>query len=179
MDLSTWNGAQGFIAGSLKLFRLNFERDGYLVPVAFLWVTKNIETGEEFSEPQLSIVALDLDDKDYTFTQLKLLAVDGAAMMSLFATESWKVEASKEDAEEVLQYIRRWGSLKEHPNRKEMVIVTVEHRPSNMTQAWEATIERAEGVAVLGDFTTEGATRLGMAEGRAVNILPIDPKTAS
>lgn len=179
LDLQTWDGAQTFVTGVLKFFRENFERDGFLVPVAFLWITKNIETGTPHPEPVLIVVALDFEDKEGSFYRLKELAVEGGAIVSVFASESRKVEAPVEEQDAVLQYMSERGTLEGHPACKELLFVTMEHRPSNKTQGWEAVIERSGGASILGDFISIGVDRLGMLEGQAVNILPIDMKTAS
>lgn len=176
--LDSLGGAQQVVTGLLGIFRKNFEKDGHLQAVAFLWITCDPFSQTALPEPSMVIVALDLRDKDEAFDTLRQMAVSGKAVCVVHAIESWKVLLPPDVGTQHLQKLNEEG-LEHQPGRTEAIFVMMEHQASRYGQFWEAEIVRSGGQVVLAPFTSAGPELLGFLEGRAVNILPIDPKTLS
>ena len=123
LDCATWYRRRCTIA---------FNRFGEHRPMAVLFTTKNPNNGDCHKATTMVPVLGDFSEpaKESFSKLLKVIALAGGASAILFVSEVWMVQnndaRSKEEAEELMQ---KWaGRLGEHPDRKELLMMTVEHR---------------------------------------------------
>ena len=176
--LDSLGGAQQVASGLLGIFRKNFEKDGHLLPVAFLWITCDPFSQTVLAEPAMVVVALDLTDKDEAFGTLRKMATAGKAVCVIHATEAWKKNLTLDVSPQDIQKMKDEG-LEHEPGRTEAIFVMMEHQASRYCQTWEAEILRTGTSVVLQPFTTSGPLLIGLHEGRATNILSVDLKNLS
>jgi hypothetical protein len=123
----------------LRGARANFNADGRLAPVAFIFGAP--------SEPpiMLGLQLGSVEDKERTACGLRALAQKPGTRMVATATEQWVgvTQASH-------RYARRHGTLAGAPGVRELVCVAVE-RPKEITMH-TAEIVRAGGVTLLGPW---------------------------
>lgn len=103
--------------------RQAFEKDGCVLPIAFIEIRKNPMTFDRLPEPQLLLVTspsgFDGEDSKDMFAQaVRKLAADGESRQVLFVAECWAVEFSAAEKADTEKWI---GNLDTHPKRKEMV----------------------------------------------------------
>jgi hypothetical protein len=136
-----------FLNIMLPMISLNMERDGHLMPVAFMLVSLSPETGERLPQPSLSITPLpwkSQEEKLYMQDQLKLVAQRYEAVLVILATEAWYADGlPPEKVKEADAYVEEHGSLEHFPGVGERIIVRLEY--STTAEFWEANIERVEG----------------------------------
>jgi hypothetical protein len=163
LDLATLEGqvkaVEAFIlAGAVA----NFERDGSLNPISFLFVRRGLN-GEPLSVP-IDIMMMPhyaMDPDMLRLAQQRIIAATDAAGI-VYVAEVWYVEHA--DA----KYIDCSVAPKEHPDRKEAIYVML-HHPDG-AHVWRSKIERPPGgPPVLGEFESK---RVELSEGRMSHYFP-------
>jgi hypothetical protein len=151
------------------LVRENFLRDGALLPVSFVFATKHLETQVD----QVGVIVVpvvgefDEETKD-TYSQfIRSLTKATAAVGVMFASEAWILDGGGMD-----EYEKYRGHLQDHPDRKEVIVATLEHSRFGR-RIWVAEISRLEGEAkpLLLDWNERDEPGTN-AVGLFVNILP-------
>jgi hypothetical protein len=134
--------AQKFLRIMLPMVALNFERDGHVLPVAFLLTTKDADTGEMLAHPRLAIVPMPwgtTEERLCMLANLHELALRMGTVISLFVCEVWYAEAA-ENLLEVQAHLAQKGSLEGYPGCKERVSALLEYE--DQAEVWNAEITR-------------------------------------
>lgn len=129
-DLATAEGMKSFVEELLPIAKGNLERDGHLVPLAFLIVTKHPKTGADLPSPVPLIVSPDRlannREKDSFVEAIQRLVVEMKACGVIMIMESWTTpEGWGEEAFKTA--ISKYGSVSNMPDRREAICVTAEH----------------------------------------------------
>lgn len=144
--------AQKFLRIMLPLVRLNFEREGSVMPVAFLLLAKDMDTGEVLPHPRLAIIPMPWESTEERLgmlARLREVARRFDASISLFVCEVWYAEDAKEKLGEIQAHVARHGSLEGYPGCKERVSALLEY--ADQAEVWDAEITRDPNV--LKDFS--------------------------
>lgn len=135
----------GMVDKLLEMARYMFEVRGQLMPVALLM--HNME------KPQVSIIPADWMASPQTKGEGIALLKDVASKMDAFAialvNEAWLVAVSTEPhgLEAARAETRKYGGIKDHPDRVEVVMVNTEFRPevgAVQSRMYVAKIQRPE-----------------------------------
>jgi hypothetical protein len=137
----------------MEFARSNFNKYGFLVPVSFIFMQRNPETGVKLPIPMIAVVIpaegiSDPEERKHYSASVRDLVVKGHALGVLGVYESWTVEGGL-----TLEEAQKWsGRLNEHPNRSEVLQALYYHVASGF-QMWRSVISRVEGQApVAGPF---------------------------
>lgn len=183
-SLRTREGALELVASIMNTMRENFQRDGYLTPVAFVIMTTDPRNNTTLEEPQVAVVfpssMSDEDEKDGFREALGKIVQQSHAIGVLLGVEAWTAsldqkalsDEEKKNPEEAIKRKMRNRRPSEMPDRKEGLFVTFEHRAFGAkTMSWHAEITRNQkNEPSLGDF--EGG-EMDRAEGRFAQFLPV------
>lgn len=131
--------------------------DGFVTPLAFLFLRKDPETGEVFLEPELFIFMPERmsnsREKEVYANCLHdvIKAGNGVAILNLM--ECWTADGSQE---EILGWLAEHDSFEDYPARKEKVSLSLEHQDLHGGVVWMAEILRPDGEAPrLGPWINE------------------------
>lgn len=177
MDLTSPEGATHLIerfkdsvATSLRMF-------GEYAPTALVIARKSPD-GEALNskgEYELIFVAVpkprSVDDKDVAAWFLRELAFRTEAVGIAFATEAWTVEGKPDDAAGLQAAVEKVGGASKHPDRKEVVILMVEHRAIG-AQAHLGIMRRGKEKPYISKWEV-----MDPQYGRFVDLLPPEPVT--
>lgn len=148
------DGARKFMDIVMPMVSMHLERDGYLLPVAFMLVRRSPETGERLDKLTFTISPLpwrNQAEKLYMTDQIKRVAKTHEAEMVILATEVWYADGlTPEQVKEADAYVRKHGSMEGFPGVKERVLIRLEY--GTCAEFWEAPIERVEGHPHVGAF---------------------------
>jgi hypothetical protein len=130
------------IAGHIReQAKRHLEEDGYVAPLAYLFLRKDLETGEPFLEPAVLIVQPETlansVEKDLYATFLRRAAKTGNSVAVLILMEVWTMYGTEEE-------IRGSQSLESFPGRRETVSLSLEHQDLHGGVLWLAEILRDE-----------------------------------
>lgn len=160
-DLRTRKGVEEYALKVIqKGAKTNFEKDGVIVPAAFVFGTMHPETGRDFPNG-FGVIYLtpemDFNDrgKNVFATMVRYVAEKSKALGLIFITECWTVYYSADkDLREFQEYRDSGESLENHPDRIEQVILSLEHKTGD--RAWTCEIMRDQaGVGKLSDSWKE------------------------
>lgn len=104
-------------------------------------------------------------DKNLTKNIVQQLAQQIKAFAIIFVSETW-IAGNLKTSEHI--------SIKDHPNKKEAITITTEHKIHGES-VWTAEIKRdALGSPIVGSFKKQDFTEM---KGRFFNLLPVPPKS--
>lgn len=154
MNLSKLESAIMMAQEIMKMARMNFDRDGYLVQAAFLFGTKvDPHTGEELAKPGFNVVAAPAvqneADKDAYVQELgRVVRFTRCTGVGILA-EAWHADVPLGQEHLVIP-----GRVHELPGAREVAHFLLEHRELGTRQkVWIAQIHRpASGKPTLGEF---------------------------
>jgi hypothetical protein len=124
------------------LVRENFDRDHFLAPVAFVFASRDPDTGRRI-EPTLLTFVLVGHPSSFA-SQLRDVARELDAFMLMQAYEVRMVGTLRE------QPARGFENLTNAPDAKDYVVMLLEERRSATPLAWRAPVR--EGLGALGPF---------------------------
>lgn len=160
--LLTREGVLDLMDTEFKLAKDIFTAMGEVRPMACLLITVNPKTGEKLDQiATMQVCMIDQTDSN-AMNQLcenirRISSTLGAVGVIMIA-EVWS--AKFETEEEGMKWA---GRMQDHPDRKETVFVTLEHKTLGQ-MSWHAPILREEGKASLGEFENMETTKFsGMA----------------
>jgi hypothetical protein len=145
------DAAQRFLRLMLPMVTLNFERDGHVMPVLFLLMHRDENTGALLEKPNLAIVPMpwtSAEEKLVLFDSARSLARERRASMSLLVCESWYVEDAKENIDKIRAHMAEHGTLEGYENCRERVSALLEY--ADTAEMWHAPISR--NPTSLGEF---------------------------
>ncbi len=157
INLSTLDGANKYLETVFDTARENFELYGYCTPVALVFATIGPE-GETFADPAVFIIGAEDDmfedgrGKDrYAQAVQHVVKASGAVGVAM-VQEAWMAEGSVAD-----ENIKRMHdgdlAVRDMPDRKEVIMVTMEHFKAKAPIMYRAVITRdSEGKGTLGAF---------------------------
>lgn len=164
-DLSTLDGAMALVRYVQASVRKDLARDGYHVPLAFVFARRNPETGATLDRVR-PVLMVDLHDMDGGETAEALRGVARAtdAVGVLLVRECWVLD-DRDAGEGATDAVRAAGAqLRDHPKSRDAVMMLFEHRAlATGATLWTALVT-PEGVG-------EWSEREG-AQGRMTGILP-------
>jgi hypothetical protein len=172
-DLRTLAGASIVMEQVMALARANFERDRELIPVAFVFATFD-PVRRKHHPPTVFVVGAkggifhNTEEKDAFDRELRRLVREHRALAVGLVAEAWSVRSAQLSVEQ--QAHAEKHGLKDHPDRIEIVTITLEHTEGH--RQWEAVISRPESDPdhpTLGEFV-EAAVEWNV--GRFTNLLP-------
>ena len=158
-------------AGTIRdSVRQTFDKHGGLSQMAWLFATRNPETGEDAK----GLVLVPSTGRQGYPDLIRHAGEQSRAVGVVFAVELWAIDPEYQAQigyEASLKEAREWaGKIAKHPHRIECVHVSVEHHRLMNHMTWTARIARdAEGKPSLGEWdeqTWEGS------EGRFTHLLP-------
>lgn len=169
-SLVSLEGQKLTVRGLLPLVKMNMERDGGLVPVAFLFGMVDPQSGQALPEVSMQIIALagEMSEgaKDDFSEALRSRCRESQAVGVAFVCEAWSLDISASQKDETATALRT-GRLSGHPDRKEIVIISLENREGKVT--WVASVLRApDDQPTLGEWV-EAPLQAGA--GRFVGLL--------
>jgi hypothetical protein len=175
--METTKDALDFVTEAMAFASHHLVERGCLRPMTVLKITRDPQSRDPLPHPAvLPIVygesaptyAAEQRAKDEFAAFVRSLAVDAGAVGVIFMAESWMLFAK--DAGDLKKATKR--GLSEHPDRKECVFITLEHRAfPGEVKTWVGMIERdSSGSPRIAEFQ-EQPGQAGY-EGRFVNILP-------
>ncbi len=115
-----WDKAVAFAEIMLRGVKENVAEHGFLVPTVFMQLAKSVKTGKRCPEGEIAVIPIDMSvDKDAIVDGLRAYAKDHEANMVIMATECYMLVAQPQD-------LKTTGPVSEHPDRQEIVMVTLE-----------------------------------------------------
>lgn len=152
LDITTPEGAEQWLRGLFPLFKQNLEKYGQLRPVAFILMTVNPLTGDKFRTPEVTVFPMQMGDnreKNAISEVLTRVVMASKAMGIAFISESWTAPFKTQEE------VNRWvGNIANHPERKECVYVSFEHKAfPRKVRSFQANISRNKlKQPTLGEF---------------------------
>jgi len=135
--------AHRFLRLLLPMVTLNFERDGHVMPVLFLFTHRDENTGALLEKPNMAIVPMpwtNAEEKLAMFDSVRNLARERQASMSLLVCESWYAEDVKENITKIRAHVAEHGTLEGYENCRERVSALLEY--ADTAEVWHAPIDR-------------------------------------
>lgn len=172
-DLRTLAGASTVMEQVMALARVNFERDRELIPVAFVFGTFD-PVRRKSHPPTVFVVSAkggvlhNTEEKTAFDRELRRITREHRAVAVGLVAEAWSVRCAQLSPEQE-KHAEDHG-LSDHPDRIEIVTVTLEHTEGH--RQWEAIITRPEhdpDHPTLGEFVE---THVEWNIGRFTNLLP-------
>lgn len=108
-----------------------------------------------------------ISDKDATIRAVRKIFVEHKVKRYVFMTEAWTVAARDKDDEATMEYARH-HSLKDHPDRREVIMVTGEDK-SQAIMGQMAILRPEHGKPTVSPFKILTMDRM---EGRMTGLLP-------
>jgi len=113
--------------------RERFDLGHELRPIAFIVHERDIKTGKDLLEPQVSIVEphqmKELDEGVEFSDFVKLMAAGSQAIGVIALTQSWILwNGGQLDVPNILKWMEKGKALKDHPLTKESVVIMIDHR---------------------------------------------------
>ena len=123
----------------------HFLRDGYVAPITFCFLRKDPETGVSRRSDPVGVILMpdslrNPDEKDVYAETLHALMKECDGIAVIFVMEAWTA-----DGEDALRWRESHDSFKDYPDRKERVVLTMEHEDIAGGITWWAEILRPEG----------------------------------
>jgi hypothetical protein len=151
-----------FVEYAAKQAARIFEKQGQLLPMYHAIDA----TGKDLIFPSPS------QDKDKAVAIVRQILAEAGATRVAYMDEAWSVD-NRESGADVEEIYRAGGSISQHPDRIEIIMVSAEDATEGIIMAHRK-IFRHGGRAVLGKLEIlEG----GGLEGRMVGLLPRSPAT--
>lgn len=160
VDPKSYEFAHDFAQTIVKGAMMNFTLYGGVHPISFVLAQRDPRTRQVLSYPTVTVLPLDLSDKDRAREAQAALIERTDAVAHVFVSEAWTI-----DTDPAMLYEDLSRSLSEHPRRVEAIVVTLEHASGQGT-SWEAIITRdAEGRGTLGEAVEKSVLNIGRMSG--------------
>lgn len=155
------------------------ESDGYAQPFAFMFVRRNPQTGAACAPTLCPIPMSEFSGKDQAAEFLRRFAQKLDAVAVVMVMESWVVYLPIEsEADEAVLRQAEVDGIEAHPDRREVLMVYLEHRDMP-GQTWLSgdIVRDADGKPSVSPFVTlnNGLHASATLDGRFVRILPQNP----
>jgi hypothetical protein len=181
-DLSTADGIREFAKMLQHGVQREFLECQSIAPKAFV-ITNIHPEGLRLMESYGAVMVLSGEDfdgegKENFASKVKLACNVLKAVGVFFLSECWMVmgdgttpEKAKDSAEDMEDWITRYGSLEKYPGRKEVVMLTLEHKETGAL-TWFASISTVGGRKILEDFSEQ--VGFEKSSGRFTHLLQTD-----
>lgn len=160
MDLKAVDSLRAYIREMYPKFKQNLEADGQLIPTNFIVVTRNPHTDEELEAPAIMVVVTPYlpnnSAKNALSDLLRQLINKTKAIAIVSVMESWAImedNPTPEQIESIKKYVDTNRSIENHPDAKEVIMISLEHYRLEGTEMIYAPISRdPDNKPVVGDF---------------------------
>jgi hypothetical protein len=151
---------RAFVETISKTIEKLFDRQGLILPMYHV-----IER-----DGTVSVLPAPARDKDASVALVRAFFEICRPQRYLFVDEAWTVMATDADIAQLEAYVQRVGSLKDHPQRIEVVMFQVEDRDEGQLTASRRIVRPAKGKPRLGPLEFDDGP--SSSEGRMVGLLP-------
>src|SRR5689334_11342934 len=109
---------EDWLTDSAKFAAHCFKEEGRVIA---MWL------GETKSGEIVPIISK-LNDKERTLAMVRRLFNEKKVARFVFMTEAWVIAAKKDRESEAMEYVKSGKSLADHPDRREIIVVTAEDK---------------------------------------------------
>jgi len=173
---SGWNSYLDFLCKSLSERSQDSETE---IAECSLVLTADPETGEAYGSPGIFVLLARFSGKtdaeverakaDYA-TNLRMIALAGCAIGSVFRSEIWLAHSTPEEEKNT-----PWVQVKDRPNRKEALMLMVQHKDFGPQLRCAIIEKKKNGKRHIGEWDCQHE----QLQGRFSSLLPPDDVLAS